>query len=76
MDAVPTGRGHEVAEPPSPPTCPNGHELRPPNVRIGHQPCSCAGPGGHRTFRCETCGAVIYRPPHDGSEFGLGSLYG
>lgn len=63
------------AEPPPPAACPNGHRLEPPTVRVGHQPCGCA-PGGHRSFRCEVCGSTIYRPEHDGSTFGQGSLYG
>lgn len=72
----PTGRGAELAEIP-PEHCPNGHPLRYPNVLVSHLPCWCAGPGGHRTYRCLTCDRVIYVPPHDETlPAGQGSLYG
>jgi len=58
-----TGRGPELAEIP-PDVCPNGHPLRPPNVQVFWLGCVCAGGYGHRGYRCWTCGAVIYEPPH------------
>jgi hypothetical protein len=61
-----------------PPThCPDGHPLTYPNVQVFHLPCSCAGRGGHRGYRCWTCRAVIYEPPHDQTTPPtMGSLYG
>lgn len=74
MRTVPTGNGMEVVEV-GPARCPNGHELRPPNVQVFSLPCSCSGPRGHRGYRCWTCNAVIFDPPHTG-ESGQGSAYG
>jgi hypothetical protein len=71
----PTGRGAEVREL-APTHCPNGHELKPPNVQAFHLPCSCAGPEGHRGWRCWTCQAVTYDPPHNPETPGtMGSQY-
>jgi len=44
-----------------PQSCPHGHRLRPGAMLVGHQPCSC--PGGHTTWTCLACGAVVYAPP-------------
>jgi len=34
-------------------------------VLVGWMPCSCQQLcGGHRTYHCRTCDAVIYRPEH------------
>jgi len=46
--------------------CVNGLDLRPPNVQVIWLPCDCAGGYGHRGWRCWTCGAVVYEPPHTG----------
>lgn len=59
-----TGRGTETVERGTPLRCPNGHRLRPPNVRIGWLPCTCVPGMGHRTYRCETCRDVVHDPPH------------
>jgi hypothetical protein len=32
-------------------------------VLVGHQPCSCRG--GHTSWFCLECGAVVYVPPVD-----------
>jgi hypothetical protein len=62
----PTGRGHERVEIPAA-SCPNGHPLRPPNVQVFWLGCGCAAPAhGHRGYRCWTCGACVYEPPHTG----------
>jgi hypothetical protein len=45
----------------APAVCPNGHQLGPERLLVGHQPCSC--PGGHTTWTCIECGAVTYAPP-------------
>ena len=50
----------------SPERCSKGHALGPLLVIVGFLPCSCSGSGGHRTYRCRTCGVVDYDPPHDG----------
>lgn len=63
MATEPTGRSSEIREIP-PLLCVNGHQLRPPNVAVAHLPCSCAGPGGHRTYTCKTCQDTVYDPPH------------
>lgn len=54
--------GAKVTEIP-PEACPNGHELKPGTV-VAWLPCSCAGGNGHRTYECQACGVVIYRPAH------------
>jgi hypothetical protein len=41
--------------------CPRGHRLTPGRALIGHQPCSC--PGGHTSWACRECGAMVYAPP-------------
>jgi hypothetical protein len=62
MPTIPTGRATEIVEVP-PAACANGHPLRPPNVQVTWQGCSCAPPG-HRAYRCWACGAIAYDPPH------------
>jgi hypothetical protein len=44
-----------------PQSCPRTHRLRPGAMLVGHQPCSCQG--GHTTWTCLACGAVVYGPP-------------
>jgi len=58
-----TGHGPELAEIPAA-HCPDGYKLRPPNVQVFWLGCACAGGLGHRGYRCWTCGAVLYEPPH------------
>lgn len=70
-----TGRATEIREV-APRRCPNGHELRPPNVAVAHLPCSCAGTRGHRTYTCPTCQATIYDPPHTAPEQAGGQVRG
>jgi hypothetical protein len=43
-----------------PERCPRGHRLGAGRVLVGHQPCSC--PGGHTSWACRECGAVVYAP--------------
>jgi len=38
-----------------------GHRLGPNRALVGRQPCSCCG--GHMTWACRQCGAVVYAPP-------------
>lgn len=58
-DLVQTSRGWVV----SPPIhCPNGHRLGPGRVLVGHQVCGGEDPGGHTTWRCIECDAVVYAP--------------
>lgn len=45
----------------NPPThCGNGHELKPPNVKVGWMPCWCSKAtgkwSGHRYVHCEVPG--------------------
>jgi hypothetical protein len=55
---------------PSPARCagPDAHPLGPNRVLLGWFACTCApasaGPGGHRTWRCTTCGDLQQWPPH------------
>lgn len=56
-DVVPAAGGGWMVLPPS--HCPVGHGLGPNHVVVGHQPCSC---GGHLSWRCLECDAVIYAP--------------
>lgn len=74
---VRTGRGQEIAEI-GPKHCVNGHNLTYPRVQVAWLPCSCQpGHRGHRTYRCWTCGSVIYDPEHDEPTVaGQGSAYG
>ncbi|MBM4657350.1 hypothetical protein GS640_17790 [Rhodococcus hoagii] len=50
----------------APKLCPNGHPLGPGKVLVGWFACACTERGGHRTYDCLTCGAILYRPPHWG----------
>jgi hypothetical protein len=46
-----------------PPTrSPNGHELGPSAVLVGHQACLGHG-AGHTTWTCRTCDQTVYGPP-------------
>jgi len=40
--------------------CPRRHRLGANRVLVGHQPCSCRG--GHLSWFCLECGAVVYGP--------------
>jgi hypothetical protein len=51
--------GRWMVRPPE--RCPRGHQLRADRVLIGHQPCSCVG--GHTSWTCLECGAMVYGPP-------------
>jgi hypothetical protein len=42
--------------------CPNGHQLGPNRVLVGHQPCSGGCHGGHTTWECSSCNAIAYSP--------------
>ena len=41
--------------------CPNGHQLGPNQVLVGHVACLGHG-GGHTSWHCRTCNAVVYGP--------------
>jgi hypothetical protein len=75
MTTVATGRATEVREL-APTHCPNGQQLRTPNVAVAHLPCSCAGRGGHRTHTCLTCGLTHYEPPHTNHRVSAGQVRG
>jgi len=62
------GLGPKVEQWPDP--CPgNGGEPHPRvegETVVGWSPCICGGwkqPAGHRTYWCQTCGAVVEVPP-------------
>ena len=46
-----------------PERCPNGHPLGPNQVLVGHVACLGHGGGGHTSWHCRTCDAVVYGPP-------------
>src|SRR5258707_11829019 len=43
--------------------CPNGHPLGENQVLVGHVACLGHGGGGHTSWHCRTCDAVVYGPP-------------
>ena len=47
----------------APKRCPNGHQLGRGRALVGHAPCGCDERGGHTSWRCRECDAVIYGPP-------------
>src|SRR5271169_2827658 len=47
----------------APERCLNGHSLAPNQVLVGHVACNSGHGGGHTTWRCCTCDAVVYGPP-------------
>jgi hypothetical protein len=53
--------GTWMTKPPS--RCPNGHTLGPNQVVVGHVVCLGHGGGGHTSWHCRTCDAVVYGPP-------------
>src|SRR5258705_13043463 len=53
--------GTWMTKPPS--RCPNGHNLGPNQVLVGHVVCLGHGGGGHTSWHCRTCDAVVYGPP-------------
>jgi hypothetical protein len=66
VETRPTGRTpHEIAEV-APRRCSNGHDIADPrSAFVGFLPCACSGTGGHRTYRCATCGVTDHYPRHD-----------
>lgn len=48
----------------APTRCPNWHELGPGRVLVGHLACTTHD-GGHTTWACRECDAVVYGPPVD-----------
>jgi hypothetical protein len=59
-ELVQTTDGKWIAPPPAVPT---GHPLGPNQVLVGHIACLGHGGGGHTSWRCRTCEAVVYGPP-------------
>jgi hypothetical protein len=56
-------RRPEVDHPPAQPMPPNGHTLGPNQVLVGHVACLGHGGGGHTSWHCRICDAVVYGPP-------------
>jgi hypothetical protein len=46
-----------------PKLCPNGHQLGPGKMLVGHQPCAGYCGSGHTTWSRNECGESIYHPP-------------
>jgi hypothetical protein len=59
-DLVRRTDGKWMVRPPQ--QCSNGHALGPNQVFVGHVACLGHG-GGHTTWRCRACDAVVYGPP-------------
>lgn len=57
---VQTTDGKWITHPPS--RCPNGHPLGANQVLVGHVACLGHGGGGHTSWHCRTCDAVVYGP--------------
>jgi hypothetical protein len=60
-ELVLTTAGKWITHPPT--RCPNGHSLGPNQVLVGHVACLGHGGGGHTSWHCRTCDAVVYGPP-------------
>src|SRR5262245_39158811 len=60
-DLVQTTDGKWITRPPR--RCPNGHPLGPNQVLVGHVACLGHGGGGHTSWHCRACDAVVYGPP-------------
>jgi hypothetical protein len=60
-DLVQTTDGKWMTRPPS--RCPNGHPLRANQALAGHVACRGLGGGGHTSWHCRTCDAVVSGPP-------------
>ena len=60
-ELVQTTAGKWITHPPS--RCPNGHSLGPNQVLVGHVVCLGHGGGGHVSWACTRCDAVVYGPP-------------
>ena len=61
-DVVQTAAGKWITVAPT--RCPQLHELGPQQVLVGHLACN-THQGGHTTWACRECDAVIYGPPID-----------
>src|SRR6187200_2431469 len=57
---APTTTGKWITHPPT--RCPNGHQLGPGEVLVGHQACLGHG-GAHTTWTCRTCDQTVYGAP-------------
>jgi len=60
-ELVQTTAGEWITRPPA--RCPNGHPLGPNQVLVGHVACLGHGGGGHTSWHCRKCDAVVYGPP-------------
>lgn len=60
-DLIRTTAGTWITRPPA--RCPNGHELGPRRVLVGHVACLGHGGGGHTIWHCLECEAITYGPP-------------
>jgi len=60
-DLIRSTTGAWITRPPT--RCPNGHQFGPGRVFVGHQACLGHGGGGHTSWHCRTCDAVVYGPP-------------
>jgi len=68
-ELVQTTAGKWIISPPM--RCPNGHTLSAGQVLVGHQTCLGHGGGGHMSWCCRTCDAVVYGPPMNAPLHGL-----
>ena len=56
-ELVQTTDGKWMTRPPT--RCPNGHQLGPNQALVGHVACLGHGGGGHTSWHCRTCDAVV-----------------
>lgn len=57
---VPCTEGGWMPYPPQ--RCPHGHPLGPGKMLVGYQPCAGHCRGGHTTWQCLRCDAVVFWP--------------
>jgi len=55
--------GRQVDHPAARQVSERGHLLGPNQVLVGHVACLGHGGGGHTSWHCRTCDAVVYGPP-------------
>jgi hypothetical protein len=72
-ELVQTAAGKWITHPPT--RCPNGHPLGPSQVLVGHVACLGHGGGGHTSWHCPTCDAVLYGPPMNSHCTALEGVY-
>jgi len=60
-DLIHTTAGTWITHPPT--RCPNAHQLGPNQILVGHVACLGHGGGGHTSWHCRRCDAVVGNLP-------------